>query len=376
MSVSPQVSVLTPRGRGAVAVVTARVAPQRVDAEPALFRAANGRSLADQPLDRVCFGRWGTDPGEDVLVCRVAPDVTEISCHGGAAAVARIVRDLEQRGCRVITWQDELTASHSLVTTECLTALAHAPTFRTAAILLEQSSGLLERSLAALRAVSERELLRQLDALLLWSEFGRHLTAPWQVVLTGVPNVGKSSLINRLLGYARSIVYDEPGTTRDVVTAPAVFDGWPVELSDTAGLRDTPAEIEAAGVERARRQLATADLAIIVLDRSRPVTDAERRLVAELPGALLVAHKLDLPDAWAGSGPEEAVAVSSLTGEGVDELIARIAARLVPHAPPRGTPIPVSERQVECLRAARVAAMAGDLRAARGHIARCAGRPV
>jgi tRNA modification GTPase len=113
------------------------------------------------------------------------------------------------------------------------------------------------------RAIPGHELTAQLDALLRWSEFGRHLTQPWQVVLTGVPNVGKSSLINRLLGYSRSIVYAEPGTTRDVVTAATAFDGWPVELSDTAGLRDAAGEIEAAGVERARRHLATADLAIV-----------------------------------------------------------------------------------------------------------------
>jgi tRNA modification GTPase len=370
---APTVTVLTPRGRSAVAVVSVHVAPEIIDADPPLFRAANGRSLAAQPIDRVCFGRWGADPGEEIVVCRITTDLIEISCHGGSAAVARIVRDLGQRGCRSTAWQDVLRESYSPIAAECLEALTRASTFRTAAILLEQSSRLLELTIAALFELDSPALLRQVNELLRWTDFGRHLTQPWQVVLTGLPNVGKSSLINQLVGYQRSIVYAEPGTTRDVVTAAAVFDGWPVELSDTAGLRDASGEIEAEGINRARQQLASADLAIIVLDRSRPLDEVEHRLIQNLPNAIVIEHKADLACVWTADRPHNAIAVSSLTGDGIDELISAIATQLVPAVPSPGTALPVTDRQITALTATRAAAVAGDIKSAHDQLRKLLG---
>ena len=90
------------------------------------------------------------------------------------------------------------------------------------------------------RAADLQAAAARIREWLAWEDFGLHLTRPWNVVLAGRPNVGKSSLINALLGYTRSIVFDQPGTTRDVVTAATAIDGWPIELSDTAGLRESP----------------------------------------------------------------------------------------------------------------------------------------
>lgn len=358
------VAVLTPRGRSAVAVVSVCAEPEVLDAAPPLFRAANGRPLTDQPMDYVCFGRWAGEGGEEVVVCRTSPGVTEISCHGGPAAVARIVCDLERRGCRRLSWQEALRAGRTMLQVECADALSRAPTLRTASVVLEQSAGLLEHAVRSLLAAQPDELAQQLDALLQWERFGTHLSRPWQVVLIGLPNVGKSSLINRLLGYCRSIVYAEPGTTRDVVTAATAFEGWPVELSDTAGLRGGAGAVEAAGMERACRRAAAADLVLFVLDRSRPLATEEQQWIQQLPGALLVAHKSDLPCAWSGETQASALPVSSLTGAGVDALIEAIARRLVPQVPPRGTPIPLTERQVACLQSAREAVTAGNVAAA------------
>ncbi len=93
-----------------------------------------------------------------------------------------------------------------------------------------------------------------LDAVLRWTDLGTHLATPWRVVLAGAPNVGKSSLINALLGYGRAIVFDQPGTTRDVVTADAAIEGWPITLADTAGLHDASDATESAGIAlRGRR---------------------------------------------------------------------------------------------------------------------------
>src|SRR5690606_38488713 len=99
---------------------------------------------------------------------------------------------------------------------------------------------------------------------------GLHLDRPWRVVLAGPPNVGKSSLINAILGYRRSITLDQPGTTRDVLEAQTVIDGWPVRLSDTAGIRDAvECEIESAGIELAHGELQTADLVLWIRDAAR-----------------------------------------------------------------------------------------------------------
>ena len=184
--------------------------------------------------------------------------------------------------------------------------------------------------------------------------------------MAGRPNVGKSSLINALLGYTRSIVFDQPGTTRDVVTATTAVDGWPIEFSDTAGLREGSEPLEAAGIERARGALAEADLSIVLIDVSVPATDDDRTLLAAFPEAIVVAHKCDLPrwdgpDGWESQVARRWPRVSSKTGEGVDALIRAISARLVPEVPPAGTPVPATARQVSLLRRAGQAAERGDL---------------
>jgi tRNA modification GTPase len=377
----PDAALLTPRGRGAIATVRLRRGESVLDrAEPPLFRAANGRRLSEQPIGRVLFGHWGRDPAEEVVVCRRDAQTLEIHCHGGDAAVRRILSDLESIGCTTIAWTDQSTAEHGLLATECLEALSRATTLRTADILLDQAEGTLRAAIEGLRGehfgfrISDsgsgaepadfrnpKSEIRNASSLLSWASFGLHLTRPWRVVITGRPNVGKSSLINALLGYARSIVFDQPGTTRDVVTAETALAGWPVRLADTAGLRADASEIEAAGISRAREHLAAADCRVVVLDASRPPEPDDWRLLGECPGAVVVANKSDLPDAWAAATPEGALRVSCLTSAGVETLADAIALRLVPRAPPPGTAVPITERQVDLLQCAKTAAAAGDL---------------
>ncbi len=346
-------ALLTPIGRGAVATVRVIGELEQLDrvAVP-LFRAVNGYPLSQQPLRRIAFGQWGRDFVEDIVVSRLSENTLEIHCHGGDAAVRRILDDLEQSGCRIVNWQTQTTDVEGFLQAECLEVLSRATTVRTAGILLEQSSGLLREAFEKLRATGERSA-SLIDELLSWARFGLHLSQPWSVVLTGRPNVGKSSLINRLLGYNRAIVFDEPGTTRDVVTAETAFDGWPVLLADTAGLRETTEELEAAGIALARARLESADARLVLIDLSQPPTDDDHKLLVEWPDAILIAHKCDLPDRWNSSLPQSALRVSSTTGEGLPELEQRLIATLVPNVPKPGTPIPISLRQVEQLKAAR-----------------------
>lgn len=354
-----RVAVLTPHGRGAVATLRHCGSASTLDGS---FRAANGRSLAEQTIGRIVFGRWGAEPAEEVVVVRCSAAETEIHCHGGAAAVQRILEQLQASGCRVESWQEQLATQSGLLELECTAALTRAVTLRTATILLDQLSGTLRTAFERLRILPPDDNASRkhaLDKLLRWSRFGLHLTTPWTVVLAGRPNAGKSSLINRLVGYTRSIVYDEPGTTRDVVTAETAFDGWPVQLADTAGLREQAGELEAAGIIRARGKLATADLQVLVLDTSVPPDSADLELLAAFPQAIVVGHKSDLPNAWGSERPPAAIAVSSLTDAGLDQLIAAISTALAPAVPACGVAVPLTDRQVGLLQRAHEALTAG-----------------
>jgi len=330
------------------------------------------RALETHPANRIAVGRWrGTQPEEVVLCCRGSDEVT-IHCHGGRMAIATILGDLAAAGGEEIGWQawlesraDRLTAGDPLAA-DAVAALAQVRTERCAAILLDQFHGALRRALleliSLLRAGAIGRASARLAELRSWSALGLHLDVPWRVSICGAPNVGKSSLINALLGYGRAIVAPQPGTTRDVVTAVTAIDGWPVELSDTAGLRTADDELESAGIALGREHLARAELRVLVLDRSAPFGPEEQGLAAALPDAMIVHNKCDLaPHADARPAGIE---VSALTGEGIEDLLAVISARLVPAAPAQDSPLPFRERHVVALTTASKLIGQGDVPAA------------
>jgi tRNA modification GTPase len=392
-----QVVRLTFEGRGAVAVllVEGPEAAERIDrhffghsperrvagaggAAEAPVSPPSGASLRSspghprsRPLNRLLHGHWGSPAGEDVVVCRLSDTAVEVHCHGGRVAVDRIASDLLEAGCQSASWRNWLTDQEpSAIRADARSLLAQARTERTAAILLDQYAGALEAALARIIDTVETgraaEARAELQTLLARSSVGLHLVEPWRVVLAGPPNVGKSSLINALVGYRRSIVFDQPGTTRDVVTVTTAIDGWPIELSDTAGLRVSDDPLESAGVELARRQLKAADCIVFVSD----ATNA--RLLSEIgvqalactrlpegwtqtgvPGAVIeVYNKCDLlpPDAAAGLASAERTSLlltSAVTGEGIPELAAAIVRRLVGIAPQPGDAVPFAKSQIE-----------------------------
>ena len=365
-----RVAVLTPQGRGAIATVLVEGPTDAMD-WGRLFVAANGLDLADQEIGRICFGHWGERegglPSEQVVVCRTGDNRVEVHCHGGTVAVARILGDLVESGARKCDWI-ELTGGRRgepihRVEIEVTEALAAATTWRLASILLDQQSGILLRSLRQIESTdweSRDELAGLVNGLLEWSGLGRWLAGPPTVVLAGSTNVGKSSLLNALLGFGRAIVWDEPGTTRDAVVGHTAIDGWPVRLVDTAGLRETEDEIEAVGIEHTRREIAAADLVLLVVDGSIPVDESTSRSIGAMGEGLIVANKCDLGDATDGMLPGGTLAVSALNGDGIDSLAAAIVARLVPRVPEPGTAVPVSNRLVECLERAARAVDDGD----------------
>jgi tRNA modification GTPase len=377
-------ALLTPVGRGAVATIRVEVESSPIGVRiDELFLAANGQPLWQQPVGRIVFGRWGRDStfGEDVVVCRRAINTVEIHCHGGDAAVQRILEDLAKANFVTVPWQQQLSDSGGQLESECIDRLSRATTWRTAEILQEQAGGVLRDSFGKLLELaadhsSTEVALAQLDAMLARSNFGLHLSLPWHVVLTGRPNVGKSSLINAMLGYQRAIVFDQPGTTRDVVTAETAFDGWPVLLADTAGLRETSEELEAAGIAMARGQLESADARLVLVDLSQPPTGEDEQLIANWHDAIVIGHKCDLGDCWGRKLPAGAIKASSVTGQGLDEIQQRLIKQLIPYVPAAGTAIPISSRQVGLLREARQALMAGNRDAGCDAIRQLLGEPV
>jgi len=153
------------------------------------------------------------------------------------------------------------------------------------------------------------------------------LLHPPRVAIVGAPNVGKSTLANRLFAQERSITADVPGTTRDWVGEIANVDGVPVMLLDTPGVRETRDEIERTAIDRSRREVAGADLVVLVLDVSRPLEPEQSPLLREFPGALLVANKSDRPAAW-DADRCGAIPTVGTAGGGVDELRRQIVAHL------------------------------------------------
>jgi len=318
------------------------------------FDSPRGRTLAGAAAGAILFGRWRHgESSEEIVACRRDDRRVEIHCHGGSQASEAILRVLSAAGARRLDWRTWLRESLGVSTaTEARIALAEAPTERTARILLDQMQGALSREVetaaALIRSGDLTAAGERLAGLLSRAELGLRLTCSWRVVLAGEPNVGKSTLVNALVGYQRAVVFDQPGATRDVVTATAALDGWPVQFADTAGLRAAENPLEAAGVERARRELADCDLPLLVFDASRPWSPADETLRAPFPHALLVHNKRDLAPPSDSDRPP-GINTCALSGHGLPELIAAIVERIVPEPPAAGEGVPFTSRQIDLL---------------------------
>jgi tRNA modification GTPase len=364
MSDAPlRATLLTPAGRGAIAAVSVQ-GPGALATVARIFISASQREL--RPGNRIYFGRWQSAAGEELIVTVRGDDHVEIHCHGGNAAASAILDSLQAAGCLITSWQSEACQEPFSIGGEARLALASATTERGALHLLDQYNGALLASLHELRRSIQQSdfavATKAVECLIERGQLGLHLGRPWRVVIAGRPNVGKSSLINALLGYERAIVFDTPGTTRDIVSAQAALDGWPVEFFDTAGLRDSTDAIEQAGVSKARSQITRSDLTILVFDVSQPWSDKDEELLALSPEALRVFNKSDLPPQLSDRPP--GVLLSAVTGEGLGDLQAAIVRRLIPATPRHGAAIPFTERQLELLSAAHEQLRSNDAQAA------------
>jgi tRNA modification GTPase len=204
------------------------------------------------------------------------------------------------------------------------------------------------------RAVLAR-IRGQVEGLLAQAARGRLIREGAQVSIVGAPNVGKSSLFNALLNANRAIVTAIPGTTRDLVTERADIGGLSLSLIDTAGVRETTDIVEQEGVSRARDTLRVADLVLVVLDRSRPLTDNDQALLdaTRTRPRVIVLNKADLDAAAGFSAPPAAVEISAKMGTGIDRLIDAVSSALTTDEPLREQPQITNTRHVVLLERAR-----------------------
>ncbi len=356
-----QAARLTGHGRSAIAVIGLS-GPRAAAILSLCFHGATSAALLPT---QIRYGQWRSShadadqgqAGESVVVTPLATDHFEIHCHGGPAAIDNILRELESQGAQIVSHDQFRVADQPLLIREAEAVLCRCVTARTAAIAMDQVRGALaDWAREALHGNAEtgnaetREgrfsmlpLADQARALLEIAPTTTRLADPFRVVLLGAPNVGKSSLTNAILGYDRSITMDTAGTTRDVLRAETVIDGVPIQISDTAGIRESEHAIEREGVLRAAQEMKQADLVLRLSDPKTPWIS-----VTESLASIRVMNKVDqLPP---GTDRREGVHyLSALTGEGVALLIQRIADQFTSHFPDSGQPAALNDRQVTCL---------------------------
>lgn len=317
------------------------------------FRPATRFPPESSPPGSVLYGRWKFAAAEgvceeDVVVLKRTSHEYEVHVHGGEQSRAYLRASFEREGFQELSYEQWLRRQAvSGLALAVAAELLCCQTERAARLLLGQEQAweswlrglwtiIGERNAEALGDVAGQVLERRRVA--------EHLSKPWRIVLAGLPNVGKSSLINAICGFERAIVHNAPGTTRDVITQQVVVDGWLFEIADTAGQRNASGEIEQAGIERARREWRGADCRVEIRDATR--RSGAGGLAFEPEADLVVANKIDLADAQLKAGE---FPVSARTGAGVPGLQAALVQLVVGRGVALGEPLPLAEPLVALL---------------------------
>ena len=366
-------AISTPLGTGGVGII--RISGKNAtEIADRIFVSVNGKKLSSSKGYRAYFGRiFDGETAVDEVVCLVfrAPhsytgeDVVEINCHGGVVLLKKILRLVLQNGAQAaapgeFTKRAFLNGKLDLSEAESVMTLISAQGEQGANAAFNQLEGSLSRkiekinssllSLAAhiaawvdypddeIEELGNNELYStiynaylELYALLSNFDSGMAVTKGVESAIVGKPNVGKSTLMNLLTGYDRSIVTEIEGTTRDVVEETVNLNGCILRISDTAGMRETGDIVEKLGVERSRKKLERAAIVFAVFDLSKPLSDEDKELIDECKdkNVIPIVNKTDLEPRldvdYIKNKLGSPLFISAKSGDGYNELCDRVA---------------------------------------------------
>ncbi len=402
-------AIATARGEAGIGIV--RVSgPLALPIAAELFRSPRKVPPTQLPTHTLTYGRVVDTSASEAVIDEVllgvmrAPktytgeDIVEFNCHGGIVPLTAVLDRVVKSGARIaepgeFTKRAFLNGKLDLAQAEAVAELIASKTDLSRKIAVEALAGKLSDTvnrlndrLATLLAEVEasidfpeedldfmkvetqletaRSVQNDLTTLLETAADGRLITEGVNVAILGKPNVGKSSLLNALVGTNRAIVTDIPGTTRDTIEEMINIGGIPLKLIDTAGIRSTKDAVEQQGVERSKAVLDTAELLLLMFDASQPLNDADHELlqVAQASKAILILNKVDLPVVTSATVllthcPKKRIVETAIPdGKGLDKLKAAVCEELLGGEFVIGeSPIVTNARHQEALRGANEA---------------------
>ena len=369
-------AIATAPGEGGIGII--RISgPKSLEVAEGIFFSMSGKKISEYPARTLIFGniKDGDKKIDEVLVAYMkgpnsytAEDVIEINCHGGFISVKRILELVLSKDVRLaeageFTKRAFLNGRIDLSQAEAVIDVINAKTDKAHEVAENQLDGSLSNRIREFRdKVTEllaqvevaidypeediefiayttleektRELNKDIKKLYETSESGKIFREGLKTVIVGKPNVGKSSLLNSILGENRAIVTDIPGTTRDVIEEFVNIKGIPLKIVDTAGIRETDDVVEKIGVEKSMASFDTADLIIMVVDSSSELSEEDREILEKVQGkeTILLLNKTDLPQVIDEEevkkyvNEENIIKISALHNEGIEDVHDRIEA--------------------------------------------------
>ena len=369
-------AIATAPGEGGIGII--RISGEKsLQVAQSIFKSKSGKMIKDYNARTLIYGTVVDNEKviDEVLVAYMkgpnsytAEDVIEINCHGGFISVKKILELILSKGVRLaeageFTKRAFLNGRIDLSQAEAIIDVIKSKTDMAHEVAQSQLEGSLAKKIKDLRmnvtevlahlevsidfaeedveeityqTLEEKalELRNEIKKLYDTAESGKILRDGLKTVIVGKPNVGKSSLLNSILGENRAIVTDIAGTTRDVIEEFVNIKGIPLKIVDTAGIRETEDVVEKIGVEKSRESFSTADLVIMVLDASRKLSEEDMEILESLKNkkTIVLLNKMDLEpqielekiEEFANS--EDIIKISALKHQGIEELQDKIEA--------------------------------------------------